>query len=306
MALAPTPIGPSIFWSDFSRAQAPIAWHASSARNFPTNGGQPVIVEDKPGADGTIADDLVAHAPPDGYTLVLITPNHTVIPNVRKLNFDAVASFAPITMVGTHGQALVINPSRVPVHTTKELITYLKERPGQLNYSSTGPGSSPFLAMELFKKQTGINLIGVNYKGGTSAILALVDGEVQVSFGSVPDVAPQVAAGKLTALAVDSLERDPIMPNVPTIVESAGLPNFHVGSWNGILATAGTPAPVVAKLHDDIVSVLAIPDVQQSVSKLGMAVATDTPDQFSQMMREDIAKWADLIKSLKLNESVAK
>lgn len=263
--------------------------------------GQPVIVENKPGADGTIADDLVAHAAPDGYNLVFVTPNHTVIPNVRKLNFDAIDSFAAITMVGTHGQALVVNPTLIPSHTTSELIAFLKSNPRKLNYSSSGPGSPPFLAMELFKKQAGVDLVGINYKGGAPAILALEEGEVQVAFGSVPDVAPIVASGKLRALAVDSLSPDPIMPKVPTVEESAGLPGFHVGSWYGILATAGTPTNVVNKLHDDIISVLNLPDVEQAFSKLGMSVVSDTPAQFTQMMREDIVKWADLLKSLKLD-----
>lgn len=265
------------------------------ARGLSEKWGQPVIVENKPGADTAIAADFVAHAPPDGYTLDMIINSHTV-PSAVKLNFDPIKSFAPITRVASHAEFLVGNAT-LPVGSLKDLIAYAKSRPGILNYGSSGPGSTPYLEMRLLTKGAGIDMVNVNYQSMGKALEAALGGEIQLMFGSGTVLIEQIKAGKVKGLAVSSAVRSKLMPELPTIAEAANLPGYDVTAWEGLLAPAATPKAIIAKLHDDVVAVLNQPEIGKRISSTGNDVIADSSDAFGQFLREDIARWSALVGS---------
>jgi tripartite-type tricarboxylate transporter receptor subunit TctC len=256
--------------------------------------GQPVIVEQRGGGGGTISAEAVAKAAPDGYTLLLMTGTHAINPSVYKTNYDMVRDFAPVTLLGSTPFVLAVHPS-VPVKSVAELIRLAKEKPGTLNYGSGGSGTPPHLATELFKQMAGINIVHVPYKTIPLAITDLLGGQLQVMFTVGPAGLPQVKAGKIRGLAVSTAKRSSFAPDLPTVAES-GLPGFNVFGWNGVLVTAGTPRPVIEKLHSLFVTAMKDPETRKRMADFGFEPIGNTPEEFGAFVKEDIARWAKLVK----------
>ena len=259
--------------------------------------GQPVIVENLPGAVGNLGAARVAKSPADGYTLVS-TGDAAMTTNVtlygKQLPYDPVRDFAPISLVGLSTNILVVHPS-VPARNVKELVALAKAHPGKLTYASAGNGSSQHLGGELLKKRAAIDMVHVPYKGGPLAMQDVMAGRVEMTFGNVTQMLPQVRNGKLRAIAVSSLERWPHVPEVPTVAES-GYPGFEAVAWFGLLAPAGTPNGVVQKLYQDILKALAVPDVRTRLTDLGLVVVARTPQEFAAQIKDEIVKKGQLIK----------
>jgi tripartite-type tricarboxylate transporter receptor subunit TctC len=260
--------------------------------------GKAVVVENRPGADGSIASAAVANSRPDGYTLDVISNAHTITPSVSTLPYDPVASFEPITQIAEQPNILLVHPS-VPVHSVAELIAYAKANPGKLAYGSSSSGTSPYLAMEMLKQMAGIDLLHVPYKGSAPALLGLLANDVQLMFGGLSTVYPQVQAGKLRAIAISSLARDRTVPDLPTVSE-AGLPGFSAATWYGVLAPAGTPPAVVRKLNADAVSAIRSPDMLQRFAASGGFIPIgSSPEEFRRLIIADIARWANVVRNIK-------
>jgi tripartite-type tricarboxylate transporter receptor subunit TctC len=258
--------------------------------------GASFVIDNRAGAGGSIGTELVAKAPPDGYTLAIVSGSHAINPSLyRKLPFDAVRDFAPVTMLVSGPGLLVVHPS-LPVKTVKELIALAKARPGQLIYASAGNGTPPHLAAELFKTMAGVDMVHVPYKGNTPAFVDLISGQVSLSFPTVPSALPHVQAGRLRAVALTSRKRSAVMPQLPTIDES-GLPGYDTSSWFGMLAPAGTPPEIVLKLQQEMARVLQLPDIRQKLLSQGLEPVGDTPEQFAATIRSEIAKWAKVVKA---------
>ena len=259
--------------------------------------GQSVIVENRPGADGSIATDVVAHAKPDGYTIAWISNSHTITPNQYKLNYDPIKSFEPITMSTAIPDLLVVNPA-VPVKTMKELVAYAKANPNKLNFGSAGTGTPPYLEMVDFMNRTRIAMTHVPYKGSSEATAAILGTAYRFCFSAISSSLAQARDGKLTVLGISSKARSALAPEVPTIAEAADLPGFSGGVWEGALAPAGTPKEVVSKLYQDIVAAVHLPEVKDRFAKLGIETIADTPEQFVTEINADTAKWAKVLKAM--------
>ncbi|MGZ5261337.1 MAG: Bug family tripartite tricarboxylate transporter substrate binding protein [Burkholderiales bacterium] len=258
--------------------------------------GQQVIIDNRPGASMMIGHELGAKAPPDGYTLVMSSNNHTINPSVYKtIPYDTVKDFAPVTLIGTSPLVLVVHPS-LPVRTTKELIALAKSKKGELTYASSGSGGPLHMAGELFKLRAGVDMTHVPYKGSGPAETDLVGGHVQVLFAGPVSASGHIKAGKMKPLAVTSLKRSRTFPNLPTISEEA-LPGYEAGIWWGLLAPAATPREVINKLHADFVKVLQMPDTQQKLLSQGGEPVGSTPEQFQKMIVTEIAQWAKVVKA---------
>jgi len=260
--------------------------------------GQSVVIENRPGAAGIIGVDHVARAKPDGYTLLIGNIGTQAINQslYRKIPYNPDTAFTPISLVAELPLVLVVNPS-VPAKTPQELIALAKARPGELTYSTSGAGSSMHLAAKLFESGAGIKLLHVPYKGGGPALQDLVGGQVNMSFATVLETSGQIKAGHMRALAVTSDKRSPTLPEVPTLAESA-IPGFNSISWIGLLAPAGTPAPIVDKIAADVHAVMNAPDVQQRFSTLGAIPVGDSPADFSALIKHDTQRYAALIKQI--------
>ena len=258
--------------------------------------GTGVVVENRPGAGGNIAAEFVAKAPADGYTLLVCNAaSHGINPSFyTKIAFDAVKDFAAISLIGSTSNLLLVHPS-VPTATIVEFIAYAKANPGKISMASAGVGTSQHLALELFKSMTGTQLVHVPYKGGHPALTDVLGGQVQGMFAAVPTSQASIKAGKVRALGATSLKRSSKLPDVPTIAES-GVPGFSVTSWYGLCAPAAVPKPVLAKLHDDLAKVLAMPDTQQRLSEQGIDVASSSSEEFAEFIKSEVAKWARVVK----------
>lgn len=256
---------------------------------------QPVIVDNRPGAAGNIGVEIAAKAMPDGYTLVIPITSFSINPSLySSLPFDTVKDFSPVVLVTSAPLLLVVNLS-LQAKSVPELIALAKAKPGQLNFANSGSGTTAHLAGELFKRMAGLNIVSVAYKGGGPAIIALVGGEVQMYFSTIPAALTQVKAGRLRALAVTSSKRMPQVPDIPTVAES-GLPGFEVVGWFGLFAPAGTPRPVIQKLNAELVKILDTPDTRQRLSGHGLIPGGGKPEELGAFLKAEIAKWAKLIK----------
>ncbi|WP_370880634.1 tripartite tricarboxylate transporter substrate binding protein [Variovorax paradoxus] len=258
--------------------------------------GQPFIVDNRPGAGGNIAMEAVARSAPDGYTLLMGPIGLAINPALYpKLNFDPVKDFAPIGLYGGVANILAVNAA-LPIHSVKELIAYAKANPGKLSQGSSGNGSSSHLAGEMFKASTGIDILHVPYKGGAPAMNDVLAGQTSMLFDQVPAVLPQVQGGRVRALAVTTAQRSSAAPDIPTMAES-GVPGYDVNVWFGILAPAGTPAPVVTRLNTEMNKILQDPEFRASLTKMGVDPMPGTPAEFSAFLDKELQRWAQVVKS---------
>jgi tripartite-type tricarboxylate transporter receptor subunit TctC len=258
--------------------------------------GQPVIIDNRAGAGGNIGAQMVARAAPDGYTLLMGTVGtHAINQSLyKKLGFDPIKDFAPITRVALVPNLLVANPSQ-PFKTVKELIAYAKANPGKVTFASSGSGTSIHLSGEMFQQMAGVEMQHIPYKGSAPALTDLLGGQTAVMFDNMPSVIGHVRAGKLRPIAVTTPNRSPAVPDVPTIAES-GVPGYSATSWFGLLAPAGTPAPVMAKLHASILKALADPEVKKKLAEQGAEPHGEKPEQFAEFIRSETAKWGRTVK----------
>jgi len=261
--------------------------------------GQPVVVENKPAAGGTVAVGETAKAPADGYTMVLAFNGPlSIAPLLQKLPYDVQKELAPVITTTSQPNVLAVN-AQVPAKDVRELVAYAKANPGKLNYASVGPGSSSHLNGELLKSLAGIDIVHIPFNGSPPAVTSTVQGETQMLFAVMQPLQPQLQAGKLRALAVTSAKRFPLLPDLPTIAES-GYPAFESLAWNGVLVPAGTPRPVIARLNAEIDAILKQPDVVQKLNALGFELVGGSPEQFGALIRSESDKWAPIIKSAKI------
>ena len=258
--------------------------------------GQPVIVENRAGASGTIGTEAAARAEPDGYTLLMATMgNMTANQHLYRMAEDPLRAFAPITKVVDVHFVFMANPA-LPANNVQELIVLAKQHPGEIAYSSSGPGGAPHLAMELFKRRAGIDLVHIPYKGSGPSINDLIGGRVMLTMDSLLQSLPHIKSGRLKALAVPGPKRSALLPDVPTIAES-GLPGFALTNWFGLLAPAATPRDVLVKVHDDVVRILKEPELEKRISDLGADVVGNSAEEFGAAMRAESGQWAEIIKA---------
>lgn len=255
-----------------------------------------LVVENRAGADGAIAAEIVARSPADGYTLAMISNAHTITPFLRKLAYDPVRDFAPVTIVASNPNLLLMHPA-VPVNRLPELVALAKARPNDLSFGSSGSGTSPYLAMELLKSMTGMKLVHVPYKGSAPAVVDLIGGHIQLMFGAVSTGLPHVQHGRLRALAISSSQRWPALPAIPTLSES-GAPGFDVVGWFGVLAPAGTPNAVVDRLHADMASAIGAPELRKPLMDNGYTPQLNKPADFVVVIQSDMARWSKLLRTL--------
>ena len=260
---------------------------------LPKTLGQPVIVDNRPGGNTIIGTGLAAKSPPDGYTLFGAALPFSVIQSLYQTSFDVTKDFAPITLAGVTPNLLVANVA-MPFDDVNGLIAYARAHPGSLNYATAGNGSSNHLSFELFKLMTGTRITHVPYKGSAPAVTDLIAGQVQVMFDNTPNVLPHVRAGKLKALAVSSKTRSGQAPEIPTVDES-GVPGYDVSVWFGVLTVAGTPREIVRRLNGEMVKILTSQDVKERFGKMGVDVVAGTPEQFSQFLKSEVARWAKVV-----------
>ncbi|MGZ5171909.1 MAG: tripartite tricarboxylate transporter substrate binding protein [Burkholderiales bacterium] len=254
--------------------------------------GQAVVIDNRGGANSIIGTETAARSVPDGYTILLGATALATNPSLYKLSYDAAKSFSPITQTVAVHFLLVVHPS-LPVRTVAEFITLAKARPGQLTFGSSGTGSPGHLAGELLKSLTSIKLVHVPYKGGPQATADLIGGQIQAQFDVIATSLPHIKAGKTHALAVSSVQRSTILPEMPTIAET--VPGFNMVGWQGFLVPAGTPAEIIQRLHREIVAVFALPDVRQRIFELGYETVGSSPREFAEFMRADTAQFAKII-----------
>jgi len=258
--------------------------------------GQPFVVEDRPGAGSIVGTDFVAKSPADGYTLLVMSNTHTVNETlVPKKPFDLMRDFAPVTPLNYSDLLLVIHPS-VPANNLREFIALAKSRPGALNYASSGTGTPYHMAGELFKAMAGVDIVHVPHKGSDQARTAVLGGQVQMMFDAITTMAGNARAGKVKALGTTGKSRSSVTPDVPTVAE-AGLPGYEATIWLGVMAPAGTPRPVLDKLNAEINKILASGEVKENWAKQGAVPMGMSVDQFDKFLREDIAKWAKVVKA---------
>ena len=256
--------------------------------------GQPVVVENRAGADGIIGTDLMARGDPDGYTMLIVSTSYTMNPAIHKLPYDPVKSLAPVALIASGGNVIAVTPS-LPASSIKELIAFAKTKAGHLRYASSGIGGFNHFGGELFNMLAGVTLEHVPYKGGGPAMVDVMGGQVEVVFGTLIQALPHIRSGKLKALGVGSAKRSPLLPELPTIAE-AGVPGYDGSIWWGILARAGTPAPIVAKLNGEINAVLRDREAAKRLAAEGAEPVTDTPDAFGKLIAAELGKWSRIAK----------
>jgi tripartite-type tricarboxylate transporter receptor subunit TctC len=257
--------------------------------------GKQFVVDNRSGAAGVVGTELAANAPKDGYTLLIVSLVNAVNPWLYKLPYDPVKSFTPIAFLAAAPNVLVVNPD-LPVKSVKELVALAKEKPGQLQYASAGVGSFMHLGGELFKLTAGVDILHVPFKGGGPAIIDVVGGHTKVAFATTITTAPHIRSGKLRALGVGGTSRSAVLPDVPTVAE-AGVPGYEVANWIGIVAPAGTPAAIVAKVHGEILTIQDSPEVQKQLSSQGAEVMRMSSREFGDFMVKEMGKWERVVKA---------
>ena len=261
--------------------------------------GQPVVIENRPGAGGIAGTDAAAKAPPDGYTFLMT--NVSLVTSAymySKLSYDPQKDFVPVTLVATSPLMLVVHPS-VAAKSVQELVALAKANPGKLTFGSGGVGSTPHLSVELFKSAAGIDAVHVPYKGGAPALNDLIGGQLSFMIENVPGTMPFVKQGKLRALAITSAQRSPLEPALPTMAES-GVPGYEVVGWQGLFAVAGTPPEIVARLHAEVGKVLRLPEARERLAALGAEAVGSTPEGFRAFLRAENARWGRIIREKRI------
>jgi len=258
--------------------------------------GQQVVIDNRPGANGIVGSDIAAKATPDGYTLALEAVEHVINASTRtRLPYDTIKDFAPIGLVAGHSLVLIVPPSS-PARSVGDLVALAQSKPGQLNFGSWGEGSLAHLAGELFKNSATIEMTHVPYKGAPQAIVDILGGRLPLMFTTMPTGVPPVRQGKLRALAVTSPQREPLLPEVPTMIES-GYAGFQVESWRALYAPAGTPKAVITRLNRELVKVLNLPDIKERIAGAGFAPMSSTSEQLDAFSKAELAKWAKVARS---------
>jgi len=262
--------------------------------------GQQFVADNRGGAGGNIGAEMCAKAPPDGYTICMITAAQGVSPAIyRKMSYDPAKDLATITLMANLPSMLTVHPA-LPVKTVKDLLALAKSKPDALSYASTGNGSSPHMLMEMFKFMTGTKMVHVPYKGQAPAVIDQLSGQVQLAFNTAISVMPQVEAGRLRAVAISSKDRFPPMPNLPT-VEEGGVKGFDGGSWQGVGAPAGTPAEIIRRLNTLLVTELKTPAMREQLLKRGGLVSANSPEEFSAYLKAEIARWTKIARAANIN-----
>jgi tripartite-type tricarboxylate transporter receptor subunit TctC len=261
--------------------------------------GQQVVVDNRGGGGANIGAEIAAKAPPDGYTLFMVTVTHTINATLyRKLNYTLVKDFVPVSHLGSTAYVVVVHPS-LPVKSVKQLVALAKARPNEISHSSSGTGSGPHLAGELFKSMSGIKMLHVPFRGGGPSVVGLVSGEAAVGFTTTPSCIGQIKAGRLRGLAVSTAQRSPYLPDLPTVAE-AGVPGYDTSAWYGLLAPTGTPKEAVDRLSTESAKVLTLADVKSRLDATGMVVEHSGPEELGRKVNVEIAKWAKVVKALNL------
>ena len=255
--------------------------------------GQPMVVDNRPGGNSIIGTEAAAKSPPDGYTLFGAALPFSVIQSLYKTSFDVTRDFAPITLAGISANLLVAHPA-FPANSVKELIEYARKNPGRINYGTSGNGTSVHLSMELFKSMTKTYMLHIPYKGSAPVVTDLLAGQIDLMFDNTPNVIGHVRAGKMKALAVSTAQRSALAPDVPTVAE-AGVPGYELAVWFGVLAPAGTPKDIINRLNAEIVKALNSADIKDRFAKQGVEVKTSTPEQFSEFLKSEVARWAKVV-----------
>jgi tripartite-type tricarboxylate transporter receptor subunit TctC len=258
--------------------------------------GQPFVIENKPGAGGTIGIDLVAKSAPDGYTIGFVPGAHAINASLYKsLPYDTLRDFTPVIHIANVASMVVVHPS-VPAKNITDLIRMAKEKPGSVSFASAGAGTVTHMTGELFKIKSHVNLMHVPYKGSSQALRDLLGGQVQVMFANFPGTLQHVQAGKLRALAVNGAKRSPLLPDVPTVAES-GVPGYEANTWFGVLAPAGTPKAIVTRLNQEIAKAVRSADIQAFLAAEGGEATAGTPEEFAAFLRADVQRWAEVVKA---------
>ena len=260
--------------------------------------GQPVVIETRAGAGGNIGTEFVINAAPDGYTILLTTNGVAIQPHLQKLTWDPTKDLAPISLIATYSLVIAAHPS-TPGATLREMVAYAKANPGKLSYGSSGSGGPLHLGAEAFKKQAGIDLLHVPYKGNAPATIAILGGEVNLTFDSLVGPLPNIRAGKLRALATTGKKRATMLPEVPTVTET-GIANFDYESWNAVAAPRGTPREIVQRLNAEVVRVVALPEVRERLISLGYEPVSNSTDEFAALIAADLQRFGRLVKEIGL------
>ena len=261
--------------------------------------GQQVIIENRGGAGGALGTEQVAHAAPDGYTFLFTLSSHTINPLLYKLNYDTERDFAAVTLIVSVPQLIATQPGS-PIQSMQDVIKLAKEKPGALNFASVGNGTPSHIAGELIKLKTGIDMVHIPYKGGGPAVADTLGGQVSFAIVTMPAAISHVRAGKLRALAVTTLKRNPGAPEIPTVAEALKLPDYEVDSWYALFAPAKTSPAVIAKMRDAIVKTIQLPDVKQKLLEQGGDTVGSSPEYLGQVVKKELAKWPEIIKAAKI------
>ena len=260
---------------------------------------QQIVIDNRGGANAIIGTDIVAKAPPDGYTLLIEPAGHAITPSVtKKLPYDTLKDLVAVGLIGNGAYVLVVNPG-IPAKTVAEFVKYAKSKPGQINYAATGHGNATHMAGELFKMLAGVDMVGVYYKGGGPALVDVMSGQVSAFFAGVASSASHIKSGKVRALGVTTARRSAALPDVPTIAE-AGVPGYEVDGWYGLLAPARTPPAIIKRLNDELAAVLATDEAKKRLLAVGIEARATTPEEFHRMIEKDVARWAEVVKKARI------